>query len=162
MSDFREASRQLSNTPEQYEQQLMKEQATKEAIEFCNKLKNEIKNRANRGVYQVCGENRIIKIFFDYSCGVLYGDDNNYFKCLSNHYSYDCQYPYCSANHFAVNHLSDEKLNAGMVTSHTDYISRLDFYQDKFFSGTKMENHYHAVTCRQNISVNTQRQIGGR
>lgn len=63
MSDFRETSRQLSNTPEQYEQQLMKEQATKEAIEFCNKLKNEIKNRANRGVYQVCGENRIIKIF---------------------------------------------------------------------------------------------------
>ena len=29
MSDFRETIKQLSNTPEQYEQQLMKEQATK-------------------------------------------------------------------------------------------------------------------------------------
>ena len=34
MSDFRETIKQLSNTPEQYEQQLMKEQAAQKAIEF--------------------------------------------------------------------------------------------------------------------------------
>ena len=132
MSDFRETIKQLSNTPEQYEQQLMKEQAAQKAIEFCNTLKNAIRDRANRGLYQVCGENRIIKIYFNYSYGILYGDDNNYFKCLSNHYSYDCQYPYCSANH-----LSGMEFNAGMVESRDDYISRLDFYQNKFFGGVK-------------------------
>lgn len=77
MSDFRETIKQLSNTPEQYEQQLMKEQAAQKAIEFCNTLKNAIRDRANRGLYQVCGENRIIKIYFNYSYGILYGDDNN-------------------------------------------------------------------------------------
>lgn len=61
MSDFRETIRQLSNTPEQYEQQLIiKEQAAQKAIEFCNTLKNAIRDRANRGLYQVCCENRIL------------------------------------------------------------------------------------------------------
>ena len=54
MSDFRETIKQLSNTPEQYEQQLIK----KQAIEVCDKLKNVIRERANKGLYQVCGENR--------------------------------------------------------------------------------------------------------
>lgn len=130
MSDFRETIKQLSNTPEQYEQQLMKEQATQKAIEFCNKLKNEIRNRANRGLYQVCGENCIIRIYFDYSYGASYwniDDDDYYFKCLSHNK--------CST--YRVNDFSGEKLNAGMVKSRDDYISRLDFYQAKLFSGIK-------------------------
>lgn len=124
MSDFRETIRQLSNTPEQYEQQLIK----KQAIEVCDKLKNVIRERANKGLYQVCGENRIIKGIIKYPTNVLYSADN-FYQYLVNFY--DLKIPYF------CNRFIDKKLTAGVVVSHEDCISRLDFYQNKFFGGTK-------------------------